>query len=164
MTDKPRSILEAAAAAGFKHVPSHIRNKCLKDLNIGGLRLGHQQSGALINAFRGDWGWSDVDVARAMRHALPDACNRAAPKRRPPPESDVYGQTLRDDIQDIIDAAQHQQALDAAAEAVVPPAAEAAVLAQGDLDPGFVEALEVARNGGSFTCCNKVIVLLISNY
>lgn len=148
IADKPRPILEAAAATGFKHVPAHIRTKCLKDLNIEGLRLPHQQVGALINAFRHTWGWSDVDVAMAMQQHMETAASKSKnsqrqPKRKPPPEADVYGNTLRDEIQDILDAA---RAFDAPPDEQT--AAAAAVPSQDGMDDTLAEALELAQNNG----------------
>ena len=86
--------MEAAAASGFRHVPTHVRQRCLNDIAVTGLRYVHQQAGALINAYRHQWGWSDVDVARAMRHVLEP---KAPAARKPEAEADVYGETLRDD-------------------------------------------------------------------
>ena len=136
--------MEAAAATGFKHVPPAVRAKCLKDLGIGGLRLAHQQAGALIHAYRDDWKWSDWDVARAMKHILP-ATKQDAPKRTPPPEADVYGNTLRDELKDIIAAAEASKAaLDAP-----PKAADQAVSGQdGGVDASVLTAFNVVQNMG----------------
>ena len=129
---------------GSSMSPPAVRTKCLKDLGIGGLRLAHQQAGALIHAYREEWKWSDWDVAKAMKHIMP-ATKQDAPKRTPPPEADVYGNTLRDEIQDIIAAVDASRAaLDAA-----PPAADQAVSKPDDgADASMLEGLSVVQNMG----------------
>lgn len=141
MSGQPRCVMEAAAATGFKHVPAHVIQQCLADIGVKGLRLAHQQVGALINAFRSEWQWSNVDIARAMRHVVPGVQEQPS-KRKVPPEVDVYGETLRDEILDIIQAA---RALDAPAAAAAVAVGDVAPLGDGEVDAAFVEGLRMAE-------------------
>jgi hypothetical protein len=106
----PRSILEAAAATGFQHVATPVLDNCLADIGVTGSKTLYQKVGALIDAFRHQWQWSVVDVARAMRHVIPGLQPKQS-KRRPPPDADVKGPGVPEDIADLVGA------IDAAAEA-----------------------------------------------
>ena len=43
----------------------------------------HHKVSRILEVWKGQWGWSEVDVARALMHILPGA--KAPPARQPPP-------------------------------------------------------------------------------
>ena len=97
----------------------------------------HHKVSRIIEVWKGQWGWSEVDVARALMHILPGA--KAPPARQPPPESDGR-QFVWNDLPSIA-AALQAHALGAAASSPQPPAslpADSAILAA-------LNQIEVAR-------------------
>ena len=67
----PRPVMEAAAALGFKYVSPAVVDACLARIRSKPGRTGPQRAGALIDAYKDEWGWSKVDCARALMHVLP---------------------------------------------------------------------------------------------
>jgi hypothetical protein len=83
---RARCLLEAAAARGFAHVPVEILDSILLDMAqpVGGKpRL--SKVSRIIDFWKAQWGWSQVDVARALMHILPGA--KAAAREPAIPES-----------------------------------------------------------------------------
>jgi len=76
----PRAIMEAAAAAGFRHVGPGIMELCLLDIGCRKITLTHERAATLIDAYKDQWGWGHVDVVRALRYVLP--CCDGPPKLR----------------------------------------------------------------------------------
>ena len=67
----PRSVMEAAAAFGFRHVSSAVIDACLAQIACKPGRSVAQRAGALIDAYKVQWGWSKVDCAKALMPVLP---------------------------------------------------------------------------------------------
>ena len=63
--------MEAAASFGFKYVSGAVVDACLAQIRCKPGRSAAQRAGALINAYKDQWGWSKVDCARALMHVLP---------------------------------------------------------------------------------------------
>jgi hypothetical protein len=69
---RPRSLLEAAAAKGFHFVTHKILDLILADMGKRpGSMLHHQKVSRILDLRMAEWGWSRVDIARAMMHVLP---------------------------------------------------------------------------------------------
>ena len=117
----PRSLLEAAATTGFKHVPQPVLDKCLKDLDLRPPSRLHLKAGLLINCFKEKWGWNDVDVAKGLRHVMPGA--KAAPQRQPTAEN-VAGRDIPEEVLELMQVVQDNLPQE---EAPCPAAAEPAV-------------------------------------
>ena len=86
--------MEAAAVKGFTKVSKTVLDLVLKSLGISVPSRPQQKAGQIIQACRQEWGWTDVDVARAMRHTLPDfkpssASTTAAQEQSPDIPQDV---------------------------------------------------------------------------
>ncbi len=123
-----RPILEAAAARAMKHVPRWVVDQVLRDLGCSGkLRLAHERVAAIISACQHEWGWSDIDVARALSFVLPGIRMKPA-KRQPMPE--VEAEMVWDDITSIAQALMHHSAAGESA----PPSEPAAAAVADDTD------------------------------
>ena len=72
--------MEAAAARSFLGVSGSILQMCLRDIRAKGLKSRHQDIYTLISAYSNEWGWSEIDVARAMMPVLPG--QKSAPAGR----------------------------------------------------------------------------------
>jgi hypothetical protein len=71
---RARCLLEAAAARGFGHVPTEVLNNILEDLSIPpGSKPRLSKVSRIIDACKAQWGWSQVDVAKALMQILPGA-------------------------------------------------------------------------------------------
>ena len=138
----PRCVLEAAAAKGFTQVSSKaVIDLCLKScsLRVGGKP--QQKVSSLIEAFREEWGWNAVDVARAMQHTLPGYSNT----RNNPAATQAQSPEVPPEILEMADAL---NAADEAAQAnldmgAAPPAANIAVDVPGfgQVNAALLEAL-----------------------
>ena len=137
-TGRARSLLEAAAARGFAHVAGDVLDTILADMaEPPRTKARHHKVSRIIEVWKGQWGWSEVDVARALMHILPGA--KAPPARQPLPESDGR-QFVWNDLPSIA-ADLQAHALGAAASSPQPPAslpADSAILAA-------LNQIEVAR-------------------
>jgi hypothetical protein len=125
---RSRSLLEAAAARGFAHVSNHLLDTILDDMEAPrGVNQRISKVSRIIEHWKGQWGWSQVDVARALVHIMPGAKPQAA--RRPNPQSNS-GEFVWDDLPSIA-AALEAHTLDTALCSKVPAVAsppDAAVL------------------------------------
>ena len=86
----PRSILEAAAVKGFSNISKTVLDLLLNLLNMKIPGAHQQKAGAIMEAFRAEWKWSDVDMAKAMQHNMfgdtLQSSNVPAQSREVPPE------------------------------------------------------------------------------
>ena len=100
--------MEAAAAFGFKHVSPAVVDACLARIRSKPGRTGPQRAGALIDAYKDEWGWSQVDCARALMDILPGQKKK---KKRTGP-SDMAANTgfVWEDLPSLIEALKvHEQ-------------------------------------------------------
>ena len=71
----PRPIMEAAAAAGFKHCSQGCMQQCLlrirNEAAAVAAMLKVERAAFLIDSYKDEWGWSDLDQARALCHVMP---------------------------------------------------------------------------------------------
>ena len=90
MDGPPRSILEAAAVKGFTNVNKTVLDLLLRSLHMNIPGAHEQKAGAIMEAFRAEWKWSDVDMAKAMQHNMfgdtLQSSNVPAQSREVPPE------------------------------------------------------------------------------
>jgi hypothetical protein len=95
-----RTFLEAAAARGFEHVSSSTLDLILSDLSIQiGVKVRHVKAMHIIDAMQSTWGWSRVDVARALMRVLPET--RGSKARAKCPEQKPQKNFVWDDIPSI---------------------------------------------------------------
>jgi hypothetical protein len=67
-------LLEAAAARGFSHVPTYVLDSILADMaEPVGSKARLSKVSRIIEFWKAQWGWSQVDVARALMQILPGA-------------------------------------------------------------------------------------------
>lgn len=98
--------MEAAAALGFKHVCPAVVDACLAQIRCKPGRTVAQRAGALIDAYKDEWGWSQVDCARALMHVLPGQKHHT--KRKGP--SDMTGEgPVWEDLPSLVEALKVQQ-------------------------------------------------------
>lgn len=79
--------MEAAARNAFRHCSSAVIQACLADIGLQRPRNALQQASVLIAAYKDEWGWSEVDVARALLPLWPGA-GKARKPRAPAAETD----------------------------------------------------------------------------
>jgi hypothetical protein len=79
-------LLEAAAARGFAHVTTDVLDNILSDISQPvGSKPRLSKVSRIIDFWKAQWGWSQVDVARALMQVMPGA---KPPARKPAiPES-----------------------------------------------------------------------------
>ena len=95
-----RTFLEAAAARGFEHVSSSTLDIIVSDLRIQtGVKVRHHKAMHIIDAMQSTWGWSRVDVARALMRVLPET--RGSKARPKCPEQKPEKNFVWDDIPSI---------------------------------------------------------------
>ena len=105
-----RTFLEAAAARGFEHVSASTLDTILSDLQIkAGVRARHQKAMHIIDAMQSTWGWSRVDMARALMRVLPET-KGVNPRHRKGPDKPQRDQKyIWDDIPSIAAALQARE-------------------------------------------------------
>ena len=121
--------MEAAAAFGFKHVPSAVVDACLAQIDCKPGRSAAQRAGALIDAYKDQWGWNKVDCAQALMHVLPGQQNKR--KRTGPSDMAANEGVIWDDLPSHIEALQAQGQVQAHADQKQPRPADV----DEDLDP-----------------------------
>ena len=139
----PRCILEAATARGFKHVPATVLDRCLRRLGVKTTLNMQQKAHRIIACFKEEWGWTPVDVARGMQHAMGGA---RAPPQRTAPREDAEGPEVPEHVLDILHAMDEAVAAEMASDAAIPSAAEPAVAdpnlpGYGHVDSSFLDLL-----------------------
>jgi hypothetical protein len=83
---RARCLLEAAAARGFAHVSTDLLDNILADMaETAGTKPRLSKVSRIVEFWKGSWGWSKVDVARALMLIMPGAKPPAA--RRATPDS-----------------------------------------------------------------------------
>ena len=92
--------MEAAAASGFKHVSPAVVDACLAEIRGKPGRTTAQRAGALIDAYKDQWGWSKVDCARALMHVLP---GKHRTKRKGPSDTTADG-PMWEDLPSVVEA------------------------------------------------------------
>ena len=133
----PRPVMEAAAALGFKHVTPAVVDACLAQIRCKPGRTAAQRAGALIDAYKDEWGWSKVDCARALMHVLPGQKNK---KRTGPSDMSADASYVWEDLPSLVEALQAQDQAKADQSQLDRPAGV------GEVDP-LVQAI-VAIEGG----------------
>jgi hypothetical protein len=99
-----RSLLEAAAAKGFHFVSHPILDLILKDMQDPMRVKKHQDKvSRIIEKRQHEWGWSSVDVARALIHVLPGAKPQKNVRKAPADNDKTF---VWDDIPSIAAALQ----------------------------------------------------------
>ena len=101
----PRPVMEAAAACGFKHVPAAVVDACLAQIGCKPGRSAAQRAGALIDAYKDQWGWSKVECARALMHVLPGQQKK---KKRTGPSDKFNEGVIWEDLPSLIEALKAQ--------------------------------------------------------
>ena len=97
--------MEAAASFGFKHVSPAVLDACLAQIRCKPGRTGAKRAGALIDAYKAQWGWSKVDCARALMHVLPGQ-NQA---KRKEPSHMTDNSPIWEDLPSLVQALQAHQ-------------------------------------------------------
>lgn len=145
----PRCVLEAAASTGFKHVSPTVLDRCFKDLGLRQPSRAHMKASRLINHFKDKWGWTEVDVARGVRHVMPGA---KVPQRHPAAE-DVPGREVPDELLDLLGAMEAElPEEEAAGAAAAEPAVEDPELpGVGKVERSLFDALVNPHGPGSGT-------------
>ena len=146
---RPRSIMEAAAVFGFKHAASDVIDACLQRIRCKPGRSAAQRAGALIDAYKHEWGWNQVDCARALMDVLPGMPgkrqrNQQQHKQTGPSDMTGIDGSVWEDLSSLVEALTAHQACQAQA-GQEQPKPKPDVAAQ-KLDP-LVEAV-VAIEGG----------------
>ena len=124
--------MEAAAAFGFQYVSAAVVDACLAKIRCKPGRTAAHRAGALIDAYKDEWGWSQVDCARALMNVLP----RNKKTRRTGPSDKADDGPVWEDLPSLVEALQAHQTCQAQAEQEQP---KPAVGAEG-VDP-LVEAI-----------------------
>jgi hypothetical protein len=71
---RARCLLEAAAARGFAHVPTDVLDNILTEMaDTAGNKPRLSKVSRIIDFWKAQWGWSQVDVARALMQIMPGA-------------------------------------------------------------------------------------------
>jgi len=82
---RARCLLEAAAARGFAHVSTDLLDNILDDMaETAGTKPRLSKVSRIVEFWKGSWGWSKVDVARALMLIMPGA--KPPPARRATPD------------------------------------------------------------------------------
>ena len=91
MQGRPRSLVEAAAASGMVHATADAVAGILEALRVTGLRNQRDRVALMINAFRDEWQWSELDAAAALAQHVSKGkkrttkrCSGAAQDKRGP--------------------------------------------------------------------------------
>ena len=90
----PRSLLEAAATEGFMHVSTDAMHHVLHDIGEPSTRLHHVKTAAILQAYRQEWQWSDIDIARAMSFVLPGRKHSQNSRSSPPARNDDFSDAI----------------------------------------------------------------------
>jgi hypothetical protein len=125
----PQSILEAAAGRGFLNATPQAVQCVLNDLGVQTTRPFHEKVLIILQANQERWGWSELDIARAMSLVLPEHRASRAPRSKLHPEVDPGPTSVWSDLVSALQHVQEQQAdeVSNAAVVAVPPAILAAV-------------------------------------
>jgi len=98
----PRPVMEAAAAFGFQHVSPAVVDACLAQIDCKPGRSVAQRVGALIDAYKDQWGWSKVDCARALMPVLPG--QKQKKKRTGPSDMAANAGFVWEDLPSLVEA------------------------------------------------------------
>ena len=135
----PRSVMEAAAAFGFKHVSAAVVDACLARIDRKPGRSAAQRAGALIDAYKDEWRWSKVDCARASMGVLPGQKTQ----KRTGPSADMAANgdgPVWEDLPSLVEALNAHQAYQAQADQEQP---KLAVGVEEELDPLVQAVVEI---------------------
>lgn len=162
----PRPIMEAAAAFGFKHVCPSVVDACLAQIGRKVGRSTAQRAGALIDAYKDEWGWSKVDCARALMNVLP---GKRKNKQKGPSDMAAAEGPVWEDLPSIIEAlaragqnADHEQPRPAGVDEQLDPLVEAIVAIEGAHISIQTQTLHCKPNLGLWCMCAGELIL--SNY
>ena len=90
----PRSLLEAAATEGFMHVSTDAMHHVLHDIGEPSTRPHHVKAAAILKAYRQEWQWSDIDIARAMSFVLLGRKHSQNSRSSPPARNDDFSDAI----------------------------------------------------------------------